>query len=178
MTLQKFLFYLLLTTSSIFGQRKIDRATPLELCVFDTHDKTTLQAHRIASRKWPFVTKIVDKEMSCYPNLQDSIELKNRSIWLRLSKQGYQNPKQLYLSDVHREHQNLMKINALLKEWNLPDTIQLPKKETIHLNDVSKIAESLYEFTIDNFIATASLNTNSQLRVKVNLSTNTIEVIK
>jgi hypothetical protein len=70
--------------------------------VFTTGDFINENAHKIASKKWPF--KTVSKAGDSFSDeLMDSVEIHNNQIWDYLDANGYFNSEQNYNSDFQEE---------------------------------------------------------------------------
>ena len=171
LTIRLVLLYFL-CTNVLFSQRKIGRLAQLELWAIDNGDYTAIQAHKIASKKWPFVAKV--------SNSGENIDAKNEIVWKNLEAKGYKNPKCKYVSDFEQEYQNLKRIAEILESYDIVrETFDQIKGSDLKLkSEIYKIEETLYEFSIFSISEAQSDYKKQELKIRLDLSNDFIEIIK
>ena len=161
-----------LYTSILSGQRKIGRPAQLELWALDNGDHIAIQAHKIASKKWPFVTKV--------SNSGENIDAQNEIVWRNLEAKGYKNPKYKYKTDFEQEYQNLKRIAEILESYDIVrETFdQIKGADLKSKSEIYKIEETLYEFSIFSISEAQSDYKKQELKIRLDLSNDFIEIIE
>lgn len=167
------LFFLLIHSSSLMPQVRIDEAT-LKLWTVGTIGNFALEnAHEIVSRNWPFETVSVAGDVIDDLTFSE-IEAHNQMIWNLLELQGQKNPREKYYEQLKLEHQ---KINQVLKIADSIKRIQsliqnLNGKDKAYYTKLDKVDNHNYKLS---FYSYDMHNSHSESKLELDLFVNPIK---
>lgn len=145
---------------------------------FTMGDFTNLNAHKIASKDWPF--KIISKTGDVVDRkILESIESHNDSIWRILEAKSYTEPKSKYFKQFKKEKKRIQTLLELVN--NNSKVIKLNKslneRSLNEYSELEKINDSIYLMKIYSFnMNNLSDELKLELKIEVNIDTNRLTI--
>jgi len=144
------LFFLLF--SNILLVKAQEESPYLEVWTLQTDDSfINSNAHRIASKKWPFTIYSMSGTIILDEKIVDSVQKNNQNVWQYLNNHGQHDAKKAYLKDFYSEKKELTKA-IKISQANLDLSEYKPKNISyLHAQfhtGVTKIKEHIYQFVI------------------------------
>jgi hypothetical protein len=147
----RYLLYILLFAGNLVYSQQEDEPFLEVWTLFSDNSFVNSNAHRIASKNWPFTIYSMSGDVILDEKIVDSVQKNNQTVWQYLDSHGHENSEKEYLQEYYTEKREISK--AIKISQAQLDLSKYKPKETSYLHakfyvGVTKIKEHIYQFSI------------------------------